>query len=295
MADTLRRMQGLATQSNLAIRGFTPQAPRSSSRCTPRCRIGLQADGTYHNLALFFDRVSKFPRIINMGGLRSRRRRHRSRQPRSWRNWWPRPSCCRRARAAGEAPAAAVREAAQFEVRTEAAMRQRIHESFGAVAAVARDGADRRRRRHPQGAGRTAGRRRPPAADRRRRRPRQGYTYDPAGRRDPFVSLVGRGSDPRSSAAARSGGLAASLINEITLKGIMRDRQGVRGDGPGTRQQDLHRAGRRPAARRTDQAITADAVVFSQDVNDPLSLIKQREVRKSSAGARRAADDRDDR
>jgi Tfp pilus assembly protein PilP len=29
------------------------------------------------------------------------------------------------------------------------------------------------------------------------------------------------------------------------------------------------------------RAITQDAVVFSQDVNDPLSLVKQREVRKS--------------
>jgi len=29
------------------------------------------------------------------------------------------------------------------------------------------------------------------------------------------------------------------------------------------------------------KAITVDAVVFSQDVNDPLSLVKQREVRKS--------------
>ena len=29
------------------------------------------------------------------------------------------------------------------------------------------------------------------------------------------------------------------------------------------------------------KAVTQDAVVFSQDVNDPLSLVKQREVRKS--------------
>ena len=30
----------------------------------------------------------------------------------------------------------------------------------------------------------------------------------------------------------------------------------------------------------TIKAITADGVVFSQDVNDPLSLVKQKEVRK---------------
>ena len=28
------------------------------------------------------------------------------------------------------------------------------------------------------------------------------------------------------------------------------------------------------------KAITADSVIFSQNVNDPLSLVKQREVRK---------------
>jgi len=29
----------------------------------------LIADGSFHNLALFFDRVSKFPRIINVGDI----------------------------------------------------------------------------------------------------------------------------------------------------------------------------------------------------------------------------------
>jgi type IV pilus assembly protein PilO len=29
----------------------------------------LRAEGTYHNLGLFFDRISKFPRIINVGEI----------------------------------------------------------------------------------------------------------------------------------------------------------------------------------------------------------------------------------
>ena len=32
--------------------------------------IQLELDGTYHNLGLFFDRVSKFPRIINVATVR---------------------------------------------------------------------------------------------------------------------------------------------------------------------------------------------------------------------------------
>ena len=31
--------------------------------------ISLELEGTYHNLGLFLDRVSKFPRIINVGKL----------------------------------------------------------------------------------------------------------------------------------------------------------------------------------------------------------------------------------
>ena len=35
----------------------------------------------------------------------------------------------------------------------------------------------------------------------------------------------------------------------------------------------------------TVKAIVQDAVVFSQDVNDPLSLVKQKEIRKSLRSA----------
>jgi type IV pilus assembly protein PilO len=31
--------------------------------------IRLQAEGTYHNLGQFFDRISKFPRIINVSEI----------------------------------------------------------------------------------------------------------------------------------------------------------------------------------------------------------------------------------
>ena len=31
--------------------------------------IAFEFDGTYHNLAIFFDRVAKFTRIVNISGL----------------------------------------------------------------------------------------------------------------------------------------------------------------------------------------------------------------------------------
>lgn len=68
VGDLLRRVQTLATQSNLQIRGFRPQAITTRD-LHAEWPISLQLEGNYHNLGLFLDRVSKFPRIINIGGL----------------------------------------------------------------------------------------------------------------------------------------------------------------------------------------------------------------------------------
>jgi type IV pilus assembly protein PilO len=59
----------MATQSNLAIRGFTPQ---TVTRKTLHAEwpIGLKLEGTYHDLGNFLERVSKFPRIINVGNIK---------------------------------------------------------------------------------------------------------------------------------------------------------------------------------------------------------------------------------
>ena len=110
--------------------------------------------------------------------------------------------------------------------------------------------------------------------------PPPAYTYEPEGRRDPFVSLLARGSDP-SSAASRPPGLAGLLINEVIVKGIVRDRSGFIAmiQGPDTKT-FIVRGGDK-LMDGTVKSITADTVVFSQDVNDPLSLVKQREVRKA--------------
>jgi type IV pilus assembly protein PilP len=105
------------------------------------------------------------------------------------------------------------------------------------------------------------------------------YSYDPQGRRDPFVSLLARGSDTRG-AATRAAGLPGVLIVEASVKGIVRDRSGFIAmiQGTGTKTFIV-----RPGEKLMDgsvKAITADSVVFLQDVNDPLSMVKQKEVRK---------------
>ena len=67
-ADLLRRMQTVAAQSSLTIKGFKP-SPTVTKQLHAEWPITLELDGTYHNLAIFFDRVGKFTRIINISGL----------------------------------------------------------------------------------------------------------------------------------------------------------------------------------------------------------------------------------
>ena len=105
-----------------------------------------------------------------------------------------------------------------------------------------------------------------------------GYSYKAEGRRDPFVSLVGRGNDPKQSTHAE--GIPGLLVNEVTVKGVIRGRTGFIAmiQAPDNKTY-IVRSGDRLLDGAV-KAITQDGVVFWQDVNDPLSLVKQREVPK---------------
>jgi Tfp pilus assembly protein PilP len=110
--------------------------------------------------------------------------------------------------------------------------------------------------------------------------PSGAYTYKHEGRRDPFVSLLGRASDSRS-ATNRPTGLAGFLINEVVVTGIVRSGPALVATlrGPDNKTY-IVRSGER-LMDGTVKSISDKQVVFSQDVNDPLSLIKQREIPKS--------------
>jgi Tfp pilus assembly protein PilP len=109
----------------------------------------------------------------------------------------------------------------------------------------------------------------------------QGYTYNAAGRRDPFVSILRPRNDPSAGVSgARSAGLAGLVASEVSLRGTLESRGGYVAILQGSdnksyivRQGDKLRDG-------TIRAITADTMVILQRVNDPLSLEKEREVRK---------------
>jgi type IV pilus assembly protein PilO len=68
VGDLLRRIQTLAAQSNLSVREFKP-SPSVTKQLHAEWPIQLKLDGTYQNLGMFFDRVSKFSRIINISNV----------------------------------------------------------------------------------------------------------------------------------------------------------------------------------------------------------------------------------
>ena len=68
VADLLNRINGMATESNLKILGFIPAATSKKTMHT-EWPIGLRLEGSYHDLGMFLERISKFPRIINVGNM----------------------------------------------------------------------------------------------------------------------------------------------------------------------------------------------------------------------------------
>ena len=67
--DLLRRIRALAEQGDFALRRFTP-GELYDKEFFSEWPIAVSVEGTYHNLALFFDRISRFSRIINIEELR---------------------------------------------------------------------------------------------------------------------------------------------------------------------------------------------------------------------------------
>jgi hypothetical protein len=108
------------------------------------------------------------------------------------------------------------------------------------------------------------------------------YSYDPAGRRDPFVSLVARGAQPVGG--TRVSGLSGLSTADIVLTGIYQGRVAfLKGPDGKTFQARVNDR----LADGVIRSITPTAIVIMQEVNDPLSLVKVKEVRKGL----RASDD----
>lgn len=113
--------------------------------------------------------------------------------------------------------------------------------------------------------------------------PPKDFSYAIDGRRDPFMALARANAGPIlvADGMKRPSGPAGLLVDELTVRGIVKSTGTFVAmiAGPVAGQSYTVRAGAK-LFDGTVQAITASEVVILQQVTDPLSLQKQREVRK---------------
>jgi type IV pilus assembly protein PilO len=67
--ELLRRIRSLAEQGDFDLIRFTPGDFQEKDFYV-EWPIAIEVNGTYHNLALFFDRLGRFSRIVNVENLR---------------------------------------------------------------------------------------------------------------------------------------------------------------------------------------------------------------------------------
>ena len=67
--DLIKRIEALTRQGDFNLKRFAPGEFANKSFYS-EWPIDIQLDGTYHNLALFFDRMSRFSRIINVEDMK---------------------------------------------------------------------------------------------------------------------------------------------------------------------------------------------------------------------------------
>ena len=109
--------------------------------------------------------------------------------------------------------------------------------------------------------------------------PAETYSYRADGRRDPFQSLLHAGAD--THATSRKGeGPSGMTLGEISVRGIMQSRGSLVAmvQGPDNKTYIVHQGDK--LLDGTIKTITPQGLIVMQEVNDPLSLVKQREVRK---------------
>ncbi|OFW21804.1 MAG: hypothetical protein A3H97_07970 [Acidobacteria bacterium RIFCSPLOWO2_02_FULL_65_29] len=108
--------------------------------------------------------------------------------------------------------------------------------------------------------------------------PADAYNYEALGRRDPFLTLITSGAKPVTS--VRGEGIAGLSVNEMSVRGVMQSRGGFIAVvvGPDNKTYMIHQGDK--LLDGVVRAVNAEGLVVVQEVNDPLSLVKQREVSK---------------
>jgi Tfp pilus assembly protein PilP len=136
----------------------------------------------------------------------------------------------------------------------------------------------------------------PPTAERGGQPPARGaatppdsYRYDPGGRRDPFRDLLTPTGEATLTERKAIDGLAGLSVNDITVRGVLQNKGAFIAmvQAPDKKTYLVHQGDK--FLDGTVRSVTPQGLVIVQDVRDPLSLVKQREIRKllrSAEGAK---------
>jgi Tfp pilus assembly protein PilP len=112
-----------------------------------------------------------------------------------------------------------------------------------------------------------------------------GYTYTPDGRRDPFVSLLKGGTDAHGMRPAGAAeGIAGLSVDELSVRGVVAAPKGYLAMVQGPDNKTYIVRANDHLLDGTVKAVTPQGLVIMQEVSDPLSLVKQKEVRKMLRG-----------
>lgn len=106
------------------------------------------------------------------------------------------------------------------------------------------------------------------------------YTYQPAGRRDPFISLLVN-VGPSEAPKQRPPGIQGLLVQELALKGIVKDQSGFIAMMQATDGKSYFAKVGQRFYDGVIVAMDAASVTFRQEVTDPLSPVRTRDVKKS--------------
>ena len=68
--ELIKKIEALTRQGDFFLKSFSPKEYVNKDFYA-EWPIEIQVDGTYPNLATFFDRVGRLPRIVNIGNLRA--------------------------------------------------------------------------------------------------------------------------------------------------------------------------------------------------------------------------------
>ena len=287
-ADLLRRLQTVAMQSNLVIIGFKP-APVVTKQVHAEWPITLELEGNYHNLAAFFDRLGKFTRIVNISALevKGKENKRATRRHDCVRNAWRRRSCCS-TRRRSKPPKKRRKPRPENPRRSLRLPRRRwpdMRVLFTAVGIIAFSGTLFAQAKAPAKSTPKAALK--PVAD----VGRAPTSATDGGSRRVFVqtgrtarSVPGadrrrRNGDPHAG-DKHADGPSAFMVGEISVRGVMQSRSSLVAmiKGPDNKTYLIHQGDK--LADGVVKTVTPQGLVVLQDISDPLSAQKQREVRK---------------